>query len=176
MSFKIAIRGIPNFAHLRYLEVGSFDEIFSLFTIKGREGWPHDRVEIYTRENKRVLIYIDPSQHSRETIERFCKDPDYKRSGSWHHMRPSVDNPAMLGGSGTGEARGGEWQGLNPKAWPTWGQVKAQLEKDKKERAKLQQLENEREEKRERAINEALEGALSRAGHDAVMQALASLK
>lgn len=176
MSFKIAIRGIPNFAHLQYLEAGSFDEIFSLFTIKAREGWPNDRVEIYTEENKRVLIYIDPAQHSRETIEQFCKDPSYKTPGTWHHMRPSVNNPALLGGSGTGEAKDGEWQGLCPKAWPTWEQVKAQLEKDKKERARLQQLENEREEEQEKTLGEALEGALSRVGYDAVMLALASLK
>ena len=58
-AFQVAIRGIPDFSHLQYLEVGSFDEIFSLFAIKAREGWSNDRVEIYTKENKRVLIYID---------------------------------------------------------------------------------------------------------------------
>ena len=176
MSFTIAIRGIPNFAHLQYSEVESFNEIFSLFTIKAREGRPNDRVEIYTKENERVMLYIYPSQHSREIIEQFCKDPSYKNSGAWHHIRPSVDNPAMLGGSGTGEARDGEWQGLCPKVWPTWEQVKAQLERDKKERTRLQLLENEREEEQERAINEALDGALARVGHAAVMLALESLK
>lgn len=167
MSFRVAIRGIPNFSHLQFEEFGSFAEVYARHTVRIRRSVFEHRTEIFNRDGKRVILYILPEEHTPETLRDVCGD--YRLS-----MSPSRSDRARLGMSGTGTAGPGAWQALNPEAFPDYAERLEEYRAACKRAALAQQAADEREEAEAEAeeMARALSDAIDAKGRDEVLKTL----
>lgn len=168
MAFQIAVRGVPNFAHLVYETYSSFSELYDSYQVKIKSAVLGPKAEIYNKQNKRVILYIMPSEHTADTIKKVCAKYDLT-------MRPSDLDKTLIACASTGTARTGAWQAIDPTQFPEYPARLAEYrEKIKQERLEREAQDRKEAEQRER-LDEALSDAVSRSGYTAVLRTLENL-
>jgi len=165
--YRIAIRGIPHFGYLQYIDVNDVADVFTLYDIRVKDTYPHN-CDFYLKNSpKRVLLYLDKTQHEQIVIDKYCKDS----SGDYICcMRPRDSNPLEFGGGGSGSSL--PFLMINPECAPDYPEL---LEIAKTKRAQkiiADRKQREAEEERERVLADALEQAVDRAGYDRVLDSL----
>jgi hypothetical protein len=165
MSYTIAIRGIPNFAHLQYIQVERLEELFDSFTVRAKYSIAQGYVaEFYNKNGKRVMLYIAPRDASPEMLRQWC---------SAHYVKPSQSDANTHGASGHCHGwRLDAWHAIRPDAFPAYAQALQDAKDAEKARARAAQAQQEQEEATEEAMQEALESAIARSGYDAILQAI----
>lgn len=166
MSYTIAIRGIPNFAHLQYMQVERLEDLLNIFTVRARRivcrGYAG---EFYNADGKRVMLHLAPRDASPDILFQWCDDL---------FMRPSQTNASAIGASGTATRRveDGYWFAIRPDSFPTYAQALQDAKDAERARVEVEQARQAQEEAMEKAMQEALEAAIARLGYDKVMQIL----
>lgn len=161
MSYTIAIRGIPNFAHLQYIQVERLEDLADSFTVRAKYSIALGYVaDFYNKDGKRVILYLAPRDASPSALRQWC--------GTFY-MRPSQVDDDKIGSSGTSfDYMHDAWHAIRPNAFPAYAQALQDAKDARKARAKAAQAQQEQEE----AMEEALEAANGRSGYDAVLQAI----
>ena len=170
MSFRVAMRIVPNAAELVYKDFESFDALMQSLQLRVKPDiWGGFDVQFTTQAGRRVLVYVNPSEHDRYTLAQYT--PDGRGA---MHMMPSASDPAKLGQSGGGHWPGA-WRMVRPESHPEHALAMANARAKAKEAAKAREAFERAEEEAERALNDALEAAVSARGYDATMAALQAL-
>ena len=157
MPYKIAIRGVPNFTYLQYIEVEKLEDLFSLFDVRAHDlSWAGFIGELFNRGGKRVSLYLSP-----ESVGFWAGWTTHRG------IRPSKLDPARIESFGGGGLPG-VWHEVNPKLWPTYPAAQEAAKKKRQEAARRLQEAEEREE----ALQAAIDSIIDSKGHAAVLQAL----
>ena len=162
MSYTIAIRGIPNFSHLQYMQVERLEELFGIFTVRAKYSIAQGYVaDFYNKDGKRVMLYLAPRDASPEMLRQWCNG---------HYVKPSQSDANALGASGHCHGwRLDAWHAIRPDAFPAYAQALQDAKDAEKARARAAQAQQEQEEAMEEAMQEALESAITRRGYDEVL-------
>lgn len=165
MSYTIAIRGIPNFSHLQYIQVERLEDLADSFTVRAKYSIALGYVaDFYNKDGKRVMLYLAPRDASPNILRQWC--------GSLY-MKPSQSDANALGASGHCHGwRLDAWHAIRPDAFPAYAQALQDAKDADKARVKAAQARQEQEEALEEAMQEAIAAAIARSGYDAVLQAI----
>ena len=165
MSYTIAIRGIPNFAHLQHIQIARLEDLFNIFTVRAKYSIALGYVaDFYNKDGKRVMLYLAPGDASTEMLRQWCNG---------HYVKPGQSDANALGASSHCHGwRLDAWHAIRPDAFPAYAQALQDAKAAEKARARAEQARQEQEEAMEEAMREAIESAIARSGYDAVLQAI----
>jgi len=161
--FYVAIRGIPSFSFVQNIQVSNFEEIWERFGLRVKS-----RVFGYETkflmDNKPVMLYIDPSEHQKEVLQKFTMP--IKGSGCSMTFKDGV-----LRSSGTARSSG-DWFMIEPENHPDYIDVKTLCDEEVRKERKIK----EERERIEEEKHEYLESLVDKYGIDRVIESLSNLE
>lgn len=190
MSYEILIRGIPNFNHV-FTEVHeTIESFFSTVDVKCTNHFLLGLKLDFYRDGKRVIPYLSGNSVEPKILVKNCAEVvpktlfgDSRTTFGVITINPeaktlsSETKTTLSSGGTTSSIRPwkSEWYAILADRHPTAAAIRAEFEKQNKSNQEARRLAEELEEKRDRAICEALEDAVDRAGYEKVLGLLQSI-